>query len=283
MVKTAAVVILYYPEQSFDENIKSYIDYVGKFYLIDNSEHKSFNLQSLSAYQSKIIIIHDRLNHGIAKRLNQACDLAIKEGFEFLLTMDQDSCFDELTFKNYLNCIAAYQDKTIVSMFGINHEKQLTSESCISKKTNTLITSGSIINLSAYKIIGSFDENLFIDFVDTEYCFRSIQKGYDVIEFPNIFMHHQIGETTKHRSFKNIKLSNRSIHSATRLYYMTRNFLYLNKKYNSQFKEELSIYKKDLLTRIKNKLLYQNNRYKILNHLIKAFSDYRNNKMGKQL
>jgi rhamnosyltransferase len=280
--KIAACVVLYNPDQSVEKNILSYINYVGKVYVIDNTETKYYDFRFSSAIPSEITFIHDGRNEGIAKRLNQACTLAINEGFEGLLTMDQDSYFDGSSIRHYLQCIENFHKKEQVSMFGVNYENQTQKESCDFINVKSLITSGSVINLNSYKQIGEFDENLFIDFVDTEYCFNSVQKGYAIIQFPNIFMHHEIGTVSQQRSLKNLKKSSRSIHSASRLYYMTRNLLYLNKKYKHRFKKELSVHKKDLINRIKNKLLYSKNRYQTLQYLLKAYNNYRNNKMGRQ-
>ena len=160
---------------------------------------------------------------------------------------------------------------------------EISEANCDYNKVKLLITSGSIINLNNYKKIGEFDENLFIDFVDTEYCFKSILKGFELIQFPNIYMHHKIGNSNQYRSIKNLKSSTRSIHSSVRLYYMMRNFLYLQKKYKKDFKEEVAAHKKDLLNRIKNKLLYNSDRLQTVRLLIKARIDYKRNKMGKLL
>jgi rhamnosyltransferase len=278
----AACVILYNPDQSVEQNILSYINFVGKVYVIDNTETKDERNGFSLGNESKLAFIQDGKNEGIAKRLNEACTLAKHQGFEYLLTMDQDSYFDESSIGHYFQCIEKFDKRKEVSVFGVNYENQNQKESCDFIKVNFLITSGSIINLNSYKQIGEFDENLFIDFVDTEYCFKSIKKGYTIIKFPGIFMRHEIGTVSQQRSFKNLKTSPRSIHSVLRLYYMTRNLFYLNDKYKHDFKKELDYHRKDLINRIKNKLLYNKNRYQTLQYLIKAYKDYRNNKMGKQ-
>ncbi len=225
-LQIAACSILYNPPPSVKHNILSYINVVQKIYLFDNSDSKISD-STLFAFESKVIIINNWSNEGIAKNLNVACELAIKDGFEFLLLMDQDSFFDEASINEYFKCIEAFtENKKEVSAFGINHETKSIESNCNYNKVKHLITSGSIINLNNYKNIGHFDENLFIDFVDTDYCFKSILKGYELIEIKNIFMNHQIGTIIEKRSIKNFKLSNRSIHSGVRLYYMLRNFLY---------------------------------------------------------
>jgi rhamnosyltransferase len=91
-----------------------------------------------------------------------------------------------------------------------------------------------------------------------------------------------LGEVNEKRSYKNLEKTQRSFHSPVRLYYMTRNFFYLKKKYHNQFIKELSAHKTDLLNRIKNKLLYQNNHIKTLQYLFIALRDYKKNKMGKR-
>ena len=281
-MRIATCVILYNPDDHVEENIKSYISNTEKIYLVDNSETVSNTLKNLVTTSPKLKLIHDGLNEGIAKRLNTVCELALQEQFDFLLTMDQDSYFDNNNISKYINSIAEFKRKNQVAMFGINYQQKSNKVRNGYKTVKLLITSGSIINLSNYKDIGDFDENLFIDFVDTDYCFKSILKGYKIILFPNIYMHHKIGTASKQISLKTFRSSHRSIHSGTRLYYMTRNFLFINKKYKKCFKSELLLHKKDLLNRIKNKLLYTNHRFQTIKFLLKAYNDAKRNKMGKQ-
>ncbi|MBS1746645.1 MAG: glycosyltransferase [Bacteroidetes bacterium] len=279
-MKIAACVIVYHGGEKVIQNIRTFSHFVDKLYFIDNTETKNILLHSSISSLSNINIIHDGFNEGIAKRLNQACALAINDGFDFLLTMDQDSFFDEKNITQYLECIKSLNEHNF-SMSGINYQQQESVNSCDCREVKLLITSGSIINLAAFKVIGKFDENLFIDFVDTEYCFRSIRKGFKIIEFPNIYMHHHLGTVNEKYSLKTFTKTSRTFHSATRLYYMYRNFLYLQSEYKNDFKNVLTILKKDLFNRIKNKLLYTPNRISAIKILLKAKSDFKKNMMGK--
>ena len=282
-MKIAACVILYNPDKSIGGNINSYINHVEKVYVIDNSNISTFEELFPVSGNPKITFIHDGFNGGIAMRLNLACNMAIKDNCEYLLTMDQDSFFDKDAISDYIKCLEVYPHKSQVAMFGISYEKKAKDHDCSYKKVTHLITSGSVVNLSVYTNTGGFDENLFIDLVDTEYCLKSILKGYDIISYPNIFLNHNLGESVEKRSLITLKKTKRSFHSDLRLYYMMRNFLYLNKKYKNQFAEQINIYKKDLITRIKNRLLYTPHKLRTLQTLFKAYKDYSNNNMGKQL
>jgi len=280
-IKFSAAFILFDPERKFLDNILSLESKADKLFLVDNSLSRNEWLTDALAADSRFTYLHEGSNKGIAIRLNEVCQLALTEGYQYLLTMDQDSRFDEQSIDQYIRCVESFTGKQEVSMFGINHEMAIALPDCAFNIVNSIITSGSIINLSAYKKIGGFDENLFIDFVDTEYCFRSIQKGYQIIKFPGIFMHHSLGKISAERSIKNLKKTNRSFHSSLRLYYMLRNFLYLNARYKSDFKEELARNKKDLFHRIKNKLIYKSRRIETLRYLLKAWRDFKNNNLGK--
>jgi len=281
-MKIAVCVILYNPGESVIQNIQSYINHVDKLYLIDNSESINTDLQKAYNALSNTIIVRNGINEGIAKRLNEACDLAINDEFDYLLTMDQDSYFDEESISKYLECLETNKAQN-VSMYGINHQQEMTDLNCSYAEAKFLITSGSIINLRSYQQIGDFDENLFIDFVDTEYCFRSIQKGFKLIEFQHIFLNHSLGISITKRSLKNFKKNKRSFHSPVRLYYMMRNFLYLNSKYKNEFGKELLEHKKDILNRVKNNLVYasMSTRLKVFSFVLKGWCDFKKEKWGK--
>lgn len=284
MPKIAATVILYYPDQHTYTNILSYIDQVEILYILDNSERSSREMIEMLLTKSNVQYIHDGVNKGIASRLNQAANLAIQAGCDLLLTMDQDSSFEKDTLLTYFNCIENYAGKNKVAMYGLQSEgKDNAMLSCTSHEATQLITSGSVVNLSIYKELNGFDENLFIDGVDLEYCYRSILAGYSILKFDHLYLHHKLGNISYHRSLKNFKLTSRTFHSPIRIYYMVRNHLYLKSKYQHNFEDEMKLQRKDLVIRIKNNLLYGNNRLSLLKYIYKAFVDYKKNNMGKIL
>ena len=92
------VVILYQPDTSilFD-HINSYLPALDKLLLFDNSEIYSSELEQLIQDQNSAKLLYRFYNEnaGIAKRLNQAADYAIENGYDYLLMMDQDSGFKD--------------------------------------------------------------------------------------------------------------------------------------------------------------------------------------------
>lgn len=280
-MKLAGTVILYHPDTTLMDRIKTYINILEVLYVIDNTESNDINIKNEVLKFEKVKYFHDGENKGIAIRLNEVAETAIKDGHSALLTMDQDSCFDLNMAQQYIDCIGNFKSYSNAAMFGVEFLRKPQLSNCNSDKVSELITSGSILNLGLFEKIGKFDENLFIDYVDHEYCYRAITRGYDIIKLNNIFLQHSVGEAVQKRSPRSFKYTNRSFHSSVRIYYMVRNYLYVKSRYNRSFSVEMKQQQKSILTRIKNKLLYSNERFKLIRLIFRAFKDYKVGKMGK--
>lgn len=278
----AGVVILYHPDiQLLSENIKTYVQGVKQLYIYDNSESKIPGIEeALSKLHPFIQYHYFNANEGIAKRLNRAVEDAAKNNYDYLLTMDQDSSFKEGDFEKYKSQIqsAAY---TNVAQFGVNCQPNLTIPKEQPEEALTLITSGSIVNLSLANKVGAFNEDLFIDFVDAEFSYRVKQKGYINLMFSNIILNHALGKLIEGRSLVNFKKTLRITHSPIRVYYIIRNGLYLLFK----AKGLNAIMKKDVLRCIKilkNDLIYNPELVSVYKNLFSGIFAFLSNKKGKK-
>ena len=236
-----------------------------------------FRSQKIIGHHNKIRYNWDGENEGIAKRLNESIEICIKENYDFLLTMDQDSFFEKNDLKRYKELIKCTSlDK--VGMYGVIHDKNLLSNnSNIYNLNKILITSGSILPIVNFKILGCFNEELFIDGVDIEFCLRIFKNGYNTVQFNTILLSHELG-TTLIKLTPSLKIEKRKIHSPFRIYYITRNFFYLRKIYKNQI-YYLNMF--SFLNEIKNGILYGNEKIKFILYSAKGYIDFKNNKMGK--
>lgn len=279
----AAAVILYYPDPQVVENILSYSSFVKTIYVIDNSETPS--PQIAEAIQRRIphsVYLSDGKNEGIGIRVNQACKKAIAAGFDYLLTMDQDSWFETRTINNYFRCFATYPTPEKVAMYGVQYEHpSWSSDTCNPVEWSQLITSASIVNLALFDTIGGFDEQLFIDVVDFEYCYRSIVMGYQIIQFRNIHINHTLGSTRFSTTQQGQAKTERTMHAPIRLYYMVRNYLYIKHRYQQHFPKEIEQSRKAIVSRVKNSLLHSKKRLQAMKYVYRAIADYKKGKMGK--
>jgi rhamnosyltransferase len=95
-------------------------------------------------------------------------------------------------------------------------------------QSDVLITSGTLIPTSSLDRLGGMDEVLFVDTVDTEWCFRAGSKGLKLYGVCHAQMSHVIGEGLRE---VRIPFSREVvIHTPTRLYYIVRNHILLYKR-----------------------------------------------------
>jgi rhamnosyltransferase len=90
---------------------------------------------------------------------------------------------------------------------------------------DVLISSGSVVNLEAVTEIGGLDAELFIDYVDYEWCLRARQRGWQVIGVPAVRMTHELGNEVRQVYGRNVV-----VHAPRRQYYLVRNALLLARR-----------------------------------------------------
>ena len=283
----AGVVVLYYPDKnSLFQNIHSYLDWTDRLFIINNSAKDDVAIQKeVDKLGNKIWYIPCLSNIGVAAALNKAADEAISAGFNWLLTMDQDSYFQKdqaaLFFSQFSELFYADPSIGIVSP---SIEKTTGNSQTFSEGIHS-ITSGSLVNLNAYKDIGKFDEQLFIDEVDYDYSCRLKLNSYKIMRFNNIYLEHSLGKKVL-RGFMGFFLrKQRIVHSPQRLYFIVRNYLYVRGKYKKQFPALFKERDKQFMHALKNNVFFSGNFFKALSNVVRGYMDYRNryfnNRIGK--
>lgn len=275
-MKLAGVLILYNPDNTLINNIVSYLGEIERLYIFNNSPIN--NIVFPAAIQSKITYFHDGENKGIAKRLNEALSLARADGYEYLLTMDQDSSFKPSDLKVYKSIIQNHPLNQKTAMYGVAHNVKELNTPVLNEGTNKLITSGSIINLSILPNDLLFDEQLFIDSVDIEFCFNAWEQQLNTILINSILLNHNMGEE-RMVTTPLLHKKSRMIHNPLRLYYIVRNFFYVRKKhpkYHYAFTYSI------IQNEIKNGLLYGGKPFEYLKEITLAIIHAINGKMGKR-
>ncbi|WP_455755655.1 glycosyltransferase [Sulfurimonas sp.] len=245
--KIAATVILYNPEDEIFDNIDSYAKEVDKLIVVDNStQYNNDLIKRLEDAFTNLEYINNEGNLGIATALNIGCDAAIKNSSDWILTMDQDSKF--LNFKHYKDCLLSLDDISKVALLAANtmwHAKDHlpTNPTFNYEEKFLVITSGNLLNLSLFNNIGRFEDKLFIDMVDHDYCIRAQEKEYKILYFEDVLVEHSLGSLFKRRNLITGKIRNKIEHNPQRVYYITRNFLYTWKKYSGIFPKEFNLLK----------------------------------------
>ncbi|OKL39625.1 glycosyltransferase family 2 protein [Pontibacter flavimaris] len=278
----AGVVVLYNPEEDIIDNVSTYYNSLQKLYVVDNSEVPSEKvLQELSKNFPHTEYHHLANNQGIAKALNIAASRAIEEGFDWLLTMDQDSQASEDMIPKLLEVSANIPKEQvgIIAPRYILETDSLDAEQSNLQEVDVAITSGNLLNLCAFKEVGPFREDFFIDYVDHEYCLRLKLSNYKIVINNKVLLYHKLGDSKSH-SFLGYQV-NASHHNFLRRYYITRNRLAVLKEFKIQFPQYYRNESTNNLREFIKIILFEKNKVKKIKSVYKGYLDFRRNKFGK--
>lgn len=235
-----AVVTAYFPNEAFLDNMERVASQVAAIIVVDNtaSEASRKVLTKLQTASQKVIILSNDKNEGTVKALNQGICRAQELGYQWVLTLDQDSLIDPNLIKTYLNFIKDYSDLNALGIINSNYKDKDTGMLGFSANTPdqngwtevpTLITSGSLFAISTFKQIGPMREEFFMDWADYDFCLRARQIGKHNFVYIHPLIVHSIGAKTKHKIFFLELPANH--HNSFRCYLIGRNLTVLIREY----------------------------------------------------
>jgi rhamnosyltransferase len=275
----AGIVVLYEPTNDILHNIQSYITQVRQLFVVDNSENPDELIIEKIKKINSAEYIGLKENIGIASALNIGAERAIKGGFSYLLTMDQDSLASPQLVIKLLDVFSYHSMVGISSAFPVNKMYPKLPPDDNIHKIDSVITSGNLVNLRAYNHVGPFLNKLFIDYVDFEFCFRMKREGYNIYINNAATISHSVGELKKWRLFGISYYSTN--HSPLRLYYRTRNRFYVrniyHKEFTTFFMHDLWLFIKEIIKII----MVESTKFAKLKMIIRGYIDYQKNIFGK--
>jgi len=268
-----SVTVWYNPELTFIKNIHSYSEYSGLLVVVDNSSSSNQQLFDKIKSDHKIYVWNGE-NMGIARALNQGLAILMEKGYKFALTLDQDSSFE----KNEIEKLLVAAENMDWDNTGILSPIHLQQKSVPAYNLNEytpitcVMTSGNILNLEIAKKIDFFNEQLFIDHVDNEFCLRLHKNGYQVL-LANSFLIHELGKYTDIYFFGK-RVGGFISHSPERLYYFVRNSFYIINKY---FFLDTKYTRMEITSLLKRffKLFFETDTTKRLKLYFKGMHDYK--------
>ena len=232
-MRYAAGIVLYNPEiNRLKENISAVIVQCEHVYLVDNGSGNIADVKTLLERfnPDKLTLLQNEKNEGIAKALNQLGAAAQADGYDWLLTLDQDSVCPSNMIEEYDKCATDEKAGMLCPLIMDRNKGEFVrkiSEGAVGE-VDECITSGSLLRLSVWKELNGFDESMFIDGVDFDICHRIRKAGYKILCIGNVILSHEIGHIEFRRFlFWRVLVKN---HSAFRKYYIARNTVYLARK-----------------------------------------------------
>lgn len=287
----AAVIITYNVENDFENRVNKLKEKVDEIIVVDNGSNPE-TISMLKELEKEITIIYLEENKGIAYALNKGIKYSIEKGYDWILTLDHDSIVTNDMIRNMLKCYEGFDKelKEKVAMLVPVHveEKEYQNSNVISNEEEfskpyrevlTEITSGALTKADIYKNVGLYDEKLFIDLVDHDYCLSLNRKGFRVIQVSSAVLIHNLGESVK-RNVLGLKMIPTN-HSPLRRYYMSRNRHYIWDKYKEDFPGWVLTDKRRFITENLKIILFEDKKMEKFKYIKRGIKDYKNNIFGE--
>lgn len=219
-------VVFYKPKEEQISNVLKYTKYpwFRAIFVFDNSPQEISNMD----FPEKVSYHFMGGNCGLSVPYNKMIVEAIAAKDDFLCLMDQDSCFEENEMRKIVDYIESYDNKkldnvALVCPF-IETEYRRNNTTKDEEYINWAINSGSFLNLEVIdKNKIHYDENIFLDGVDYEFCWNIRKKKKKILRLNTSSMFQSFGYLSGNRHF--------SHHDAPRYYNIAHNRKYIFQKY----------------------------------------------------
>jgi len=234
-----AVIVTYHPDSELLTRVEKIVPQVGQTLIVDNGSSTACvaRLKEIAGKLGVHLILNSA-NEGLARAINQGAQWAASRDYRWMLMLDQDTTVAPDMVETLVEVARRVPDVQRLAVVGSNFQDKVTGrldthaarpDDSAGMETVTAITSGSLVSLSAFEVIGGLRDDFFIDCVDHEYCLRARAHGFRVMITSRPIMEHPIGNFTYHRWLgRTVRTTN---HSPARQYFMSRNLLILAREY----------------------------------------------------
>lgn len=201
-----SVVVLYNPTKEEIKNINTYKGLVAWTIVIDNSANNLADVVNETVGQdSNVIYYSEKINMGLCRALNIGIDMLIEKGCNWAIVFDSDSKMEPDVISIYEKAIEFHKDQLDnIALFAPVHIFDRSSKRPYKgyKDIEWAMTSGCLFNCKLFKKQSGFMEELFVDGLDIDYCFKSHKNGYRVIECGEAVINHHPAKTRKFLGFQ---------------------------------------------------------------------------------
>lgn len=207
--------------------------------IVDNGSVNQAELNMAATAGGNVVFIPLQENAGIAKAQNIGIARALAAGADYIWLSDQDTTYPPTYTRQmsvHLNGLEGQEDFAALGPVYMDttqgENQQLVRYSPFKKmfhaapglnSVDEIIASGVIIPSTALQRVGLMREDLFIDMVDLEWCWRAVNVCKMRLHVAgDVQIKHTLGD-----SFERLGGKNYVLRSPTRHYYMVRNTLAL--------------------------------------------------------
>ena len=228
---TVAVVTTFHPGVGLIDRLTPVLRDVAKLLIVDNGS-SSDELEEARALVTteRAEAVWNRKNLGLAAALDRGLEWASARGASWVLLLDQDTATSGGIVADAARVIAAAPRCKIAAVgAGIVGRNESSKHGFRWREEPVVITSGTVVSVDAWRAVGGFRGDFFVDYVDIEFCLRARASGYRIFRSLRPTIVHAIGHPERSRFlWRTVTLTN---HPPPRRYSITRNRILIWRSY----------------------------------------------------
>jgi len=240
------VVVIYHPEPAIVQTLQVLVEECGRVVVVNNGSDAGLCARITEVPGVEVITLSSNL--GVAAALNRGAAWARELGFARMVAFDQDSRPRAGMVRSLLATQRRFPQAAVVGpriedavpgaqpyRWVRRHPRwpglfeRVDSTRGDLAEVTMMVTSGSMVDLTVWASIDGFDESLFIDYVDTEYCLRVIRSGRTVAVSAEAVLEHRLGDRQSQQVLGHDFRPTH--HAAFRHYFMARNRIVVWKRH----------------------------------------------------
>lgn len=238
------IFVLYNPSENFLDNLVKVHTVCPNVIAVDNSPEVNpllhEHLRGLG-----IQVIFNGNQGGLAGAYNRGAEVLLAQACDVIFLLDQDSDIEKTFFHDMMEAAEGFGSDTFLigpKIFEIKLQRcmpvippgkyfpkpvRIDDKSTGLFSTICIISSGSAISATAYRKLGAFREDYFIEYIDAEYSLRAISQGVPVYVNAAVTLRQSNGDIESRGKLFSTH------HAAWRRYYIARNMAHCLRLYRS--------------------------------------------------
>lgn len=238
------IFVLYQPTGDCLRNLLQACGGCANVVAVDNSPGEDTGLHEFLRGQ-EIEVVHNGNQGGLAGAYNRGAEVLLGRQCDLIFLLDQDSKIDSGFFAGMMQAAAALGTDAFLigpKIYEIALDKcmpVIPPGKCFPKPfridersegvfpTLCIISSGSAISAAAYRTLGPFREDYWIEYVDIEYSLRARSRSIPVYMNAAVTLRQSNGRIERHGNWFTTN------HAAWRRYYIARNSVHCLREYRS--------------------------------------------------
>jgi rhamnosyltransferase len=240
------IFVLYEPGAGFLVNLAKARSICSNVVVVDNSPQADLTMHARLRGEG-MHVIFNRNRGGLAGAYNRGAECLLARNCDVLFLLDQDTEIDSSFFAGMMEAAVALNREEFLigpKIYEVNLKKcmaafpphkrfplpvRIDGHTTGMIPTLCIISSGSAISAAAYRRLGAFREDYFIECVDVEYSLRAASQNVSVYMIAGVTIQQTTGQIERHGKLFTTN------HAAWRRYYGTRNAIHCLRLYRSRW------------------------------------------------